>query len=137
MTAPMTEAILRGLDYFSPITSFAALPTMIADIVTLASEEDILRLKSLDSLIVGGARTSEATFKWMVSRGIPYYDTCGATELVGAFCIRKANDEFQSKHGFELIPGLTGYLIVDDPSDGFGELVVSSKVSFNKFVTVT
>jgi acyl-coenzyme A synthetase/AMP-(fatty) acid ligase len=84
-------------------------------------------------MIVGGARTQERFYQKMASKGIPYFDTCGATELVGAICIRRTTDPKQREHGFELIPGYQGFLIVDDEDDDFGELVICSKVSLLRF----
>ncbi|ETW77135.1 putative multidomain protein [Heterobasidion irregulare TC 32-1] len=124
-STPLAPALLAALEYHSPVTAFTAIPAMFASLVEACTNEDVRRLRTLASLGVGGAHTSEAHFQWAASQGMAYFDCSGATEAVGTICIRRALDSRQRHNGLQVIQGLMGALEKNNASDDFGELIIS------------
>ena len=93
------------------------------------SPQDILNLRAMRSLGVGGAPTPEHVFAWAIEQNIPYVDVSGATEVVGAICARRALDTGSSRSGLQMIAGLEGFLEKEMVDDTYGELIVRASVS--------
>lgn len=111
------------------MTNFTTVPATLAEIIQKCTHVDLERLRSLESLGVGGAPTSELLFEWVASQGIPYFDCSGATEAAGTICIRRALEPSQRENGLEIIPGLMGILEKKNHADNYGELVIRGTVS--------
>lgn len=64
----------------------------------------------------------------MKQNEVSCYNVFGATETIGLTCCRSSISEFQCETGYEMVDGIEGYIILDEPEDDFGELVVCMEV---------
>ncbi|CAA7262015.1 unnamed protein product [Cyclocybe aegerita] len=126
-TTRIATFLLAGLEYYAPVTAFAATPAIFNDIIAQCGQNDIERLRALDSVGIGGAPTIESVFQWAASNNITYFDCSGATEAAGTIAIRRTADVSQRKNGLQVIPELMGMLQKESTTDTHGELIIKGK----------
>ena len=129
LSTPLHVQLLRALHYHQPVDSLCVVPAIFSEMVKDIDDAELSLLKSMRSLGVGGAPTSEAIFQWAAEQGIPYFDCSGATEAAGTICIRRAAVQSMRTCGLQVAPGLEGFLEKESLNDDHGELIIRGAVS--------